>query len=271
MTIIILIIIIIIILIFFKTYTKIYLYDFYYNFKKLKYDWIKLIDNNKLKNPISKKNTILIITFDNRSNIPYITEHNKNIEKYSNQWNIEYKFLTKCDKNVYWCKLYILLNELKTNNYDYVMWLDSDTAIKNHNINLNDILNSYDSDIIIGQDTPYGIFSGINAGVFIIKNSQIGISFMKDCINNFDATACLKKDNNLKGVWAGWCYEQGIMNKMISEKYANNTTLLNRYLIHNSETCNDNTFIMHNHTQPNEKRLACLANKKIFDNYYAEK
>jgi len=109
-----------------------------------------LINNNKLKSFNKKKNKILFVSFDNRENQQYVKIHNSNIIKYVKKYGYEYKFYTECDKNVYWCKIYLVLEALKTNQYDYVVWLDSDTVIKNFNIDIGDVFNTFSSDIFVG-------------------------------------------------------------------------------------------------------------------------
>jgi hypothetical protein len=137
------------------------------------------------------------------------------------------------------------------------MWLDSDTYIKNMNINLSKILNQYSSDIFIGSDNnKYNDL--INAGVFIIKNSKIGKNFLEECISSLHYS-CINSDGTLNGRWAGFCYEQGIMNLLIVDKYRKYTTILSNNLIFNNRECNDAVFIMHLHGQKTDSNY----NKKI--------
>jgi len=219
-----------------------------------------LLDNNKLAVPKRGKNRILIITFDDRPNVGYIAKHNENLQRYADRWNITYKFYDKCDYNVYWCKLHLVLDELESDKYDYVMWLDSDTFIKNMDIDLNDVLNGYSSDIFMGSDNH--VFMSItNAGVFIIKNTDIGIQFVKDCINTLDK-GCMMDDNTLRGIWAASCYEQGMMNIMIDKKYSQYTTMLPNNIIYNSTICNNSTFITHLYGATPEERLQCFRTDK---------
>jgi hypothetical protein len=213
------------------------------------------INKNMLDKPINKKNKIAIVTFENRHNIDYINMHNKNISSYCDIWNYDYIFYDQCDKNIYWCKIYYVLDTLKQNKYDYVLWLDSDTIIKNNNISIDMIVNKYTSDIFMGTDST----TGFCAGVFIIKNSDTGISFLEDCISNL-MPICITEDNKLKGDWAGMCYEQGVMNMLIFEKYANYTTCLPEYIIYNgdSNTCNADTFIYHMFASKEKERNSCF-------------
>jgi hypothetical protein len=239
-------------------FNPVYLKDLEY-LTKVPFDNISpLLNNNLLKNPNKIKNKILIITFDDRNKEPFVIEHNKNVKQYVNKWGYEYKFFDTCNHPVYWCKIYMLLDELNTNKYDYVMWLDSDTVIKRSDIFLDDILNKYNSDIFIGDDNAHYWYV-LNSGVFIIKNSTIGRQFLQDCINNFDKKNCLK-DGKLLGMWGGSCYEQGIMNLLILEKYYKYTTLLPKNIIYNSEKCSNNVFVMHNYGQTSSSRFNCFKN-----------
>ena len=231
--------------------------DTYY-FTKFFYDghiFSSLRENNKLKTPISKKNKLLFVTFENRQK-EYIDIHNENISNYTKKWGYSYKFIKECSSNVYWCKIEIVLNELLNGDYDYVIWLDSDTAIKNNQIDIGSILNQYHSDIFVGSDNNKQ-FNLINAGVFIIKNTDIGKQFLSDCLNGVNKI-CFNKDKSLKGIWAASCYEQGQMNLLIANKYLKNTTILpNKYIL-NSATCNDNVFIMHLYRGSDNARKKCL-------------
>ena len=235
---------------------------YYKKFKEILISKLKF--NNKLEQPIIKKNKILIITYDNRPNINYIEIHNKNLNKYSKKWDFDYIFYDSCEYNNYWCKIYMLLDKLNKNNYDYVMWMDSDTYIFNMDINLSDIFNKYSSDIFIGSDNNLN-YDLTNAGVFAIKNSYEGKHFLVDCINSFN-TQCKKPNGELKGDWAATCYEQGIMNILIADKYFNNTTMLTNDLIFNYNKCNNNVFIMHLYASSNSYRQNCFTSKKKKNN-----
>jgi hypothetical protein len=215
-----------------------------------------LLNNNYLTKPANNNYKILFITFDNRKNLEYINIHNNNLYMYCKKWNHTYIYIDNCDKNVYWCKMHLILKYLMSNTFDYVVWLDSDTYIRNFDININTILNYYSSDIFGGSDNnkDYDI---INAGVFIVKNSQIGIEFINKCIT-YVPKICFTNDNKLLGKWAGFCYEQGIINILIHEYYYKYMTLLPRTIIMNSNKCDRNTFIMHLYFSSNNDRVKCF-------------
>lgn len=221
----------------------------------------KLLNNNQIKNPLVniKKNKILIITFDNRPNEEYIVMHNNNVQKYCKKWGYEYKFYDKCNYNIYWCKIYMVLDALKSNNWDYVMWLDSDTIIKDFDLDLGNVLNNYSSDIFAGSDNIEER-DLVNAGIFIIKNSHKGRQYLQDCINSV-SNKCINEDKTLNGIWAGPCYEQGAMNLLIVDKYSDVTTLLPNNIVFSNATCSDNVFIMHKYGSTAEDRVKCFSSK----------
>ena len=219
----------------------------------------KLINNNRLKNPIKKKNNILFITYDNRNNEEYVLIHNDNISKYAEKYDYEYMYYNKCNDNVYWCKMFMVLDALKKNKYDYVMWLDSDTIIKDFSVDIGDIFNKFSSDIFIGSDNNLSL-DITNAGVFAVKNSPIGIKFLTECIE-YVSDKCIRKDGSLRGIWAGTCYEQGVINILIAEKYQENTTILTNDIIFNYNVCSDDVFIMHLYASSPHYRVRCFNSK----------
>lgn len=258
MLIIIIIIIVIIALLIYYNKSRIYINDIEYFAKiNLINNIYSIQNNNMITNPENKKNKILVVSFDNRTNPQFIKEHNKNLIKYTNRWDHEYQFYNICKYNVYWCKIFLVYEQLLTNKYDYVMWLDSDTCIKNMNIDLNDVVNKYSSDIFIGDDNAPPLYL-LNAGVFIIKNSAIGKQFLEDCIKSFDTKNCLNKDNSLSGIWGATCYEQGVMNLLILNKYSKYSTMLPKNIIYNGKVCDANAFIVHLYGSSDIDRTNCF-------------
>ena len=233
--------------------------NYYNKFSKINI-MSSLINNNKLDKPIQKKNKILFITYDNRYNEEYVVIHNYNINKYVKKYNYEYKYFKYCNNNVYWCKIDIVLNELIKNIYDYIIWLDSDTVIKNFDIDIGNILNMYSSDIFIGSDN-HSEFDITNSGVFIIKNSTTGINFLNNCINYVNKKICFNADGTLNGSWAASCYEQGVMNILIADKYFKYTTILTNDIIFNYNVCSNEVFIMHLYASTSKKRVRCFHSK----------
>jgi len=190
---------------------------------------IRTFGNNKNNKNNNYKNAL--VTGENR-NEEYINLHNKSFKEYSERHGYTYIFLNeyKNDINVYWRKIYIVLELLKSGKYSHVMWVDSDTIIKYQNKKLESYFEKYSKDIIIGVDCWEGCskINILNTGVFVIKNTKVGVSLLTESINEFSRQKkeCVDDDNKLKGGWAGECYEQGVINKLIlsnNSEYKNNT------------------------------------------------
>lgn len=232
-------------------------------YEKIKFS--DLLDNNKKNNvDISeeeqKKYKIAFLTFENRTE-EYINLHNKNMELYCKKYGYDYIYIAKNTTGIspYWYKVF-LVKDLLEKDYDYVFWLDSDTAIMNFNIDLgDDILDKYDSDIFVGSDNiKYDV---VNAGLFIVRNSKIGREFIDDWIGAYKPY-CEKGNGSLRGRWAMSCYEQGHLNKLIYEKYSKYTSFLDKTLFQNNNDCFEDVFVMHYYGGDKKKRGNCFRKAK---------
>jgi hypothetical protein len=227
-----------------------YLFNILFNYK-YEYEYEYELNKNNNANITDYENIkVLIFSFDNRKNLSYLNLHNERFNLYSSKWkNISYQFIDKCDKNIYWCKIFIMLEKLKSNKYDYVMWTDSDVFIVNINKSIQEVFASYNSDIFISHDNDY-LYSTkfLNAGLFAIKNSTIGIKFLEDCLNEFANSKCINLNGKLSGFYALKCYEQGIMNDLIHSKYKKYTTILTPTIFNTTNQCDKNSFFLHNYS-----------------------
>lgn len=118
-----------------------------------------------------------------------IGEDYKTYTKYSRQTTIDYckkhnySFIE--DESIYvqekpipWSKLLLILKYI--NNYDYIVWIDADILIMNHEIKLEDIIEKYNSfQIICGSDRRM-----INTGMLFVKNTEFSKKFIKDVYDN---------------------------------------------------------------------------------------
>ena len=183
-----------------------------------------------------KKRKIAIVTAENR-NGSYIKYHDLNCEKYSEINDYSYFRVNICDpseSSIYWCKIYKVKKFLDSGNYDYVLWLDSDTIFTSDTPIDYYISKFGEPDIIIGNDYHKIINSyGLNAGIFLIKNSEIGNLFINECIYTIEISTDCILNGKEQGIWAGSCYEQGVMNLLLREKYNNNYYLDEGELIKN--------------------------------------
>jgi hypothetical protein len=111
-------------------------------------------------------------------NIKEYADINFNINMiYCKKNNIE---LIRCDKKRYidrnttWERIPLILENIK--NYDYVIWIDADAFFYINGRNILDIINNHPSyDFIFSKD----INVVINTGIFIVKNSEYSINFLK--------------------------------------------------------------------------------------------
>lgn len=85
-----------------------------------------------------------------------------------------------------WCKVSLLYDTLITNKYDWVFWLDCDAVFTNKDIKLEDIINTVNSESMVGSDDTEIIVtkeeSGccvISTGAMLIRNSEWSKNFLK--------------------------------------------------------------------------------------------
>jgi len=98
-------------------------------------------------------------------------------KKYCEKHNIE---ILKCNKRRYtdrachWERIPLILKYI--NNYDYVIWIDSDAYFYIDSKNILDIIKNHsNSNFIFSKD----IEAIINSGIFIVKNTKYSINFLK--------------------------------------------------------------------------------------------
>ena len=204
------------------------------------------------------KYRIAIVTLETR-NLSFTDLHNKTVQNYCDRYGYTYIFKTSYSNKVklpiYWQKLQLVYELLP--KYDYVLWLDSDTFICHPEIPLEYILKkSGSASILIGKDQPWTSSTVYCAGVFLIRNDKIGKKFIEDCINYYIVSPC---DGQLKGEYAGECYEQGVMNLLVREKYdvftfvdTENILFLNQ--LNKDETVMSNPVFLHLAGFPNKIR-----------------
>lgn len=202
--------------------------------------FVKPINCNKRK--------ILIFSADDRKD-DFINFHNKNIKQYCDNHDYAYIFHGKNYEGIpiYWSKLLYCRDHLYSkNNYEFVMWMDTDANIINNDIKISELLCKYDLDnkyhIFIGTDIGTTIH---NAGLFIIRNSDIGREFIDQCIHELKTECKNDKGYDLGKQWAGICYEQGRMNKLINNEYFEYTVHIPSHIFKNTYFCDKDTFILH--------------------------
>jgi len=196
---------------------------------QIKYYWYFVQPFNGIfLDPVSlKKRKIAIITAEDRDD-EYIKYHDISFQKYCDSHNYEYIRTTNCPKEeatTYWCKIHRVKKALDSGKYDYVMWADSDTIIIDKDTSLDSYISSIGEPDIIVAKYKHNLVTthNVSAGVFLIKNSKIGKSFIDDCLSKINDNPQCIKDNKEQGLWVGTCYEEGVMNLLIRDKYYKST------------------------------------------------
>ena len=231
---------------------------------------IKPISNNLSK--------IVICNYDNR-NTPIYRYCKRNVEEYCKLHGYINRNFKHCDHSPWWCKLFFIKKLLQektkhnTNAYDYIVWIDSDAIFVKPDIRIESVIDDRYS-ITIGVDNYNvsniiklnGTFK-INSGFFIIRNNDIGIEFINECISIYESqkSRCLQSviTKKLKSTYAGYCYEQYVMAKLIANEYKNHTNMLDRNIVWNdaSYPTRIDPFVYHIWQWMNSKGLAQLERK----------
>lgn len=173
-----------------------------------------------------KRHNICIVTLETR-NLNITDIHNNNVKNYALKHGYTYIFLKDykdIDKDlelpVYWKKIQIVKTLLP--QYEYVLWMDSDSIFAHPEIRIEAMIHKCpEKSIFIAKDFPNKQQNVFCAGVFLVKNDKDGLGFLEDCLYDYINNPKCKEDNKygLHGLYAGECYEQGVMNKLLTEKY----------------------------------------------------
>jgi hypothetical protein len=67
----------------------------------------------------------------------------------------------------------MIIKELESKNYKYLLWIDTDALINNYDFNLTSVLRR-GKQLYMSKD-----HNGINAGVILIKNTKLMLNFFK--------------------------------------------------------------------------------------------
>lgn len=220
--------------------------------------------------------SLCFLTLDTRgTRIPYIDLHNQNIEAYVKHQNAQphrrtyaYRFVQECEcprfqhtHNAYWCKFFLLREMLEDRQFDYVVWVDSDTAIADFEVDFANVLNSYQGHCFVGLDKPtkYDI---LNSGIVGFRNSNMGRQILRTLTewynqDGFQNRCVIPKTKALRGIFGHSCYEQGVMNKILYKRYRDYVTILPPKYIHNSRYC-DGQFFIHVYGSSDHSRANCF-------------
>ena len=155
-----------------------------------------LVPNNSLKPEY----------INNRSNICICMWYDDGVKEYANlarEINKRYCEIHKYDfiydnerrlknRDPTWECIPCLLNAMKKNNYEYVVWIDADAffRVKHENDLMREIINSHnDKYLILSEDIDGKDI--MNAGFMVIKNNEYTRKLLNDIINS-DIPECRK-------------------------------------------------------------------------------
>lgn len=258
----------------------------YSSYFKYRNRWEPYMEQNKLSHiPNPKPVSLCFITLETRGERDeYVKLHNRSFQQYVDYHNklgktrYAYKFFETCcadaiphRHNVYWCKLFCLRETLEKGEYDYVVWVDSDTIIRNREIDFGEVLQRYDSDWFGSLDAHKDILKvlkiqhpSINAGVLAVRNSEMGKKILGAITDVYNEPVfklkCVSDKNELKGAWSGLCYEQGMMNWMLHSQFSKHITVLPSQYIYHGNSCEDQgQFIIHLFQNSSESRAKCFS------------
>lgn len=218
-----------------------------------------------LKTRMHRKNVGLVMFYDNAIT-KYANINRKINEKYCEKYNLELVVSNNKrypNRHSAWERLPLMLETLS--RFDYLVWIDADAFFYS---DANNIV-----DIITGREDYSFIFSrdignvNINTGVFIVKNCEYSINFLK--VWAYDEF--LYKNNPFPCWW-----DQGVLLYMFSRNILNiqtHSVLIDYGILQHMSVERDdkleNTLIMHFAGRSADERYAVSTN--YFNTHFANK
>jgi len=144
------------------------------------------------------------------------------VKEWAEEHGIEYMRFEDEDPSMvhYWRKVF-KLSELMNQNYEYIIWFDSDIFIYDFKKDPRDFMRP-DLDFIAAHDpSDPDDDSWFNAGVFCVRNSPGGKALIDKWKSLYDASKWTKDENGkwtTDDRWAGPNYEQGAFCEQILQK-----------------------------------------------------
>ena len=175
-------------------------------------------------------------------------------KSYCQKYGIE---IIKCnerrffDRHQSWECLTLILEHIE--NYDYVIWIDSDAFFYKNSRNIIDIIiENKDKDFIFSRERGVG-GSLVNCGIFIVKNSKFSNDFLQNWAFNDNLYNEIYKVENSIWEQGAFCelYHKNFLN--IKEKIA----LIDYGILQHftNEDKNDYVLVRHCAGQSREERL----------------
>ena len=188
--------------------------------------WNKKIKNLTGPSSVVNKKRIALICYDNRQSDPKVLAFKDINEQYCQKQGYTFLFYNSYSPDdqqypPYWLKVKILYDLIMTDQYDYLMWIDSDACIHNPEIKIENLFNFDPEAVFVASPDPLTIF---NAGVWVVKNNTLGRELMSDWIKMYDPSKWTKTASgkwSCQGMWGGIDYEQGSGRRLLlTPKYS---------------------------------------------------
>jgi len=191
-----------------------------------------------------------------------------NKKKYCEKYNIDYRFFygRASERHAQWDKIQCVLQTLP--EYDYVVWMDSDTVFNNFDISLLDLINdNINFDSLFCSDVCYteGVnHLMVNTGVMLFKNSEWSFELLSKVWNSINDYSLTKLN---KHSYEGFPHEQGkICEILLNEDTSKYKIFPQSKFNTHPNMANDSTFVIHYMgSRQSEKHLSDFINsvKKI--------
>jgi hypothetical protein len=186
-----------------------------------------------------------IVQYDDR---PVCERDSAGIERnreYSKRHGYDHIFLKEghADLPPYWRKVKAVNDAIVSDKYRGVLWLDTDAYIHNNDIELGSLLED-GRDIYIANDTTNNKF---NAGVWLVRNTDVGKKIMTTWLSKYNPSAWKKKEDGkwtTDSRWSGIDYEQGAFEEGVMPHFSANIKQMERDYF-NSLDKGAGTFIVH--------------------------
>ena len=153
------------------------------------------------------------------------------VKKYCEKHQYIYKFESTPvpDLPPYWVKVKKVKELLDSNQYQGILWLDTDALIVDSERTLSSFFINASISMIVSRDSVAFSHGPFNAGVWIVKNDAHGRDIMSDWMNLYNPNDWTKENGKWtsSGAWSGDTYEQGSFVKHILPKHDNHIHFVN--------------------------------------------
>ena len=152
-----------------------------------------------------------IVQYDDRALSEVDTGLMNRNKHYADKWGYEHIFVQNGYEDVspYWRKVFVVKDILNSNKYRGVLWLDTDAALYNMEIDLNGLVEEGKHFYKSRDATPMN--GGFCAGVWFVLNTPTGKEILSKWGEKYNPAVWRKNNSKWKtnGTWAGSNYEQG--------------------------------------------------------------